>query len=202
VFSFYLRHISLLRKSGIFLPFVIGNPARIKIQKGGRIELKSRLRIGNNKLPLLSTVKTNIFISENAILKIEDSVSIGPGVNIILKENSHLEIGANTYFTSDSHIEAVSKIKIGRDCAISWGVSIIDSNHHTLLDEKKEKEPTAEVIIEDHVWIGCNSIILKGSKIGSNSVIAAGSIVKGDFPSNSLIAGNPAKIVKVDINWK
>lgn len=54
----------------------------------------------------------------------------------------------------------------------------------------------AEVIIENEVWIGMNCIILKGVKIGSGSIIAAGSIVTGDVDPNSLYAGNPAKKIK------
>ncbi|GIR03084.1 MAG: hypothetical protein CM15mP12_6150 [Gammaproteobacteria bacterium] len=53
-----------------------------------------------------------------------------------------------------------------------------------------------EVEIEENVWIGERSIVLKGSKIGKNSIIGAGSVVAGDIPENCIFAGNPAKFVK------
>ena len=55
-----------------------------------------------------------------------------------------------------------------------------------------------EIKIGDNVWIGWNCTVLKGVQIGENSVVAAGSVVlKGIYPNNSLIAGNPAKVIKV-----
>ena len=55
-----------------------------------------------------------------------------------------------------------------------------------------------EIKIGDNVWIGWNCTVLKGVQIGKNSVVAAGSVVlRGKYPNNSLIAGNPAKVVKV-----
>ena len=53
-----------------------------------------------------------------------------------------------------------------------------------------------EVVIEDNVWIGEKSIILKGTKIGKNSIIGAGSVVSGEIPENVVYAGNPAREVK------
>ena len=52
------------------------------------------------------------------------------------------------------------------------------------------------VIIGDGSWIGINTTILQGSTIGRNSVVGAGSVVKGKFPDYSVIAGNPARIIK------
>ena len=58
------------------------------------------------------------------------------------------------------------------------------------------------MVIGNKVWIGCNVTILKNTFVGNNCVIAAGSVVKGTFPDNTLIAGNPAKAVKQNVDWK
>ena len=57
------------------------------------------------------------------------------------------------------------------------------------------------IIIKKHTWIGANAILLAGTKISEDSIIGAGSVVKGSFPQNCIIAGNPAKVVKKDRTW-
>jgi acetyltransferase-like isoleucine patch superfamily enzyme len=81
---------------------------------------------------------------------------------------------------------------------IASGVNIIDTNGHVLLslDRTIGRDTPEEIIIEDNVWIGLNCTILKGTKIGKNSVVSTGSVVKGIFPANSLIHGNLATMVK------
>ena len=58
------------------------------------------------------------------------------------------------------------------------------------------------IVIEDYVWIGIGAILLKGIRIGSGAVIAAGSVVTKNVPSNCMVAGNPAHIIRKDIHWR
>ncbi len=190
--------------SGIYLPFKIWHTSGIKIKSTAQVQLGGRINLGNpdKRRAVVSLLPINIYFGENSKINIGHSVSIGPGVNIIVKDNAKLSIGNNTYFTSDMHIEVVNALSIGRDCAISWGVTIIDDDHHEILGTEKKERKNSIVSIGNKVWIGCNVTVLKNTHIGNNCVIAAGSIVKGDFADNSLIAGNPAKIVKQNIDWK
>ena len=104
-------------------------------------------------------------------------------------------------------------IEIGSYCLISWNVGIADSDFHPLDPAQrrrdalalapyyKERPPrppirTAPVRIADNVWIGMNAVILKGVTIGENSVVAAGSVVSKSVASNTVVAGNPAVVVK------
>ena len=79
---------------------------------------------------------------------------------------------------------------------IASDVTITDSDWHGIYDRTDYVATPKEVIIEDNVWIGEKSIILKGSKIGKNSIIGAGSVVSDEVPENVVFAGNPAKEVK------
>lgn len=78
---------------------------------------------------------------------------------------------------------------------------ITDSNHHSLdwrvrnLEGDTDRK-SAPVVIEDYVFIGARSIVLKGVRIGARSVIAAGSVVVKDIPAGELWGGNPAKFIK------
>lgn len=91
------------------------------------------------------------------------------------------------------------KVSIGDYTMIGPNTIIMDNDGHNPWpprDRWTTKGLSAEVVIENDVWIGMNCIILKGVTIGSGSIIAAGSVVINDVDSNSLYAGNPAKKIK------
>lgn len=85
---------------------------------------------------------------------------------------------------------------------ISDDVRIQDSDNHYVVENGKNKSNTQPIIIGNHVWIGKNVLILKGVHIGDGVIVAAGSVVIRDVPPNSLLAGNPARVVKKDAMWK
>jgi acetyltransferase-like isoleucine patch superfamily enzyme len=90
------------------------------------------------------------------------------------------------------------RVEIGNHCRIAEEVKIFDNNSHNIDYNNRDmiKEDVAPVKIEDYVWVGMNSIILKGVTIGMGSVVAAGSVVTKDIPSGVLVGGVPAKIIK------
>jgi maltose O-acetyltransferase len=81
---------------------------------------------------------------------------------------------------------------------IASGVNILDSNGHEVISKNRTvgRDTPKEIVIGENVWIGLNSIILKGTTIGNNSIIAAGSVVKGNIPENVIVQGNPARVIK------
>lgn len=93
------------------------------------------------------------------------------------------------------------RIDIGDDTMIAANVIIVDSDFHVPWPpENRWINSTTgfdrEVVIGSKVWIGMNTVILKGSHIGDNSIIGAGSLVVGDIPANVLAAGNPARVIR------
>ena len=89
-------------------------------------------------------------------------------------------------------------VEIGRNCVLTDNVTILTHGYDYCVLREKYGEvlgSSGKVVIEDNVFIGARSIILKGVRIGKNSVIGAGSIVANDIPSNSLAAGNPCKVI-------
>lgn len=104
---------------------------------------------------------------------------------------------------SGSTIYSTSSITIGKNATIGANCKIIDNDFHPLNSDDRlnhrDKEATlrAPILIGDNCFIGMNSIILKGTTLGDNVVVGAGSVVHGSFPSNCIIAGNPAKIIRV-----
>lgn len=100
-----------------------------------------------------------------------------------------------------SCLHAYSSIQIGRRCLIAANCQIIDGSGHDLSFDDVENRILTRggghpIVIEDDVWIGANSIILPGVRIGRGSVIGAGSVVTKDIPSMVIAAGNPARVIK------
>ncbi len=116
------------------------------------------------------------------------------GVRLEVYRGGMLTIGNGTYLNRNAVVIAVGNVDIGNDCRIGWDVVIMDSDLHPV-DANDQPTESARVVIEDDVWIGCRSIILKGVRIGKRSVIAAGSIVTKDIPPNSIAAGVPARVI-------
>lgn len=112
------------------------------------------------------------------------------GIRLEIGVNATLHIGNGTYINRNTLINAQENIRIGKNCRISWDVVILDSDLHPLNSRTVIKKP---VLIEDKVWIGCRSIILKGVTLGEGAIIAAGSVVTSSVPAYTIYGGTPAR---------
>ena len=110
-----------------------------------------------------------------------------------------IEIGNNSYIGDRTEIHAGELVKIGNNVNIAWDCNILDRDYHAFESDNEVIKP---VVIEDSVWIGARSIILKGVTIAEGAVVAAGSVVTHDVPERCLVAGNPAKVIKENVTWK
>ena len=98
------------------------------------------------------------------------------------------------------HNTIIGPVRIGDHVNLAQGVVVSGLNHGFSDPEKRFDEQqvtTAEVVIEDDVWIGANSVILQGVHLGTHSVIAAGAVVTKDVQPYTVVAGNPAKVIRI-----
>ncbi len=124
-------------------------------------------------------------------------------------EHASVQIGDNT-FIGGSKLICSKKITIGNDVLIAWGCTIVDHNSHAIqfslrkndvLEWMKSKKDwkyveQKEIVICDKSWIGFDSIILKGVKVGEGGIVGAGSVVTKDVPPWTIVGGNPARIIR------
>lgn len=154
--------------------------------------------------PIISIVKgASISIGKNLTL-ISDSFFSEPGINHpaiirLLSKNSNLRIGDNVGL-SGGGICVKEQVIIGDNVMLGANTFIADTDFHPISASNrrfdKENVKTLPVVIGNNVFIGMNSIVLKGVTIGENSIIGAGSLVVKDVPNNEIWGGNPAKFIK------
>lgn len=111
-----------------------------------------------------------------------------------------INIGDNVGI-SGATIYARKGITIGDNTMIGGNAKILDNDFHPIeiearLADDKSKIGTREVVIGKNCFIGCNSLILKGTVLGDGCVVGAGAVVSGKFEDNCVIAGNPARVIK------
>jgi acetyltransferase-like isoleucine patch superfamily enzyme len=172
-----------------------------RIRRGAKIIVKSPgkllLGYGDCTIAQFSWSGFNLNLMRDSQLIINGNSQIGLGSALTVGEDAIFEIGKSTYICAGATIRVAKKVIIGNSCAISWNVTIMDSDFHEYrLEDGTIPDMTKEVVIGDNVWIGNNVLILKGITIGDNAIVAAGSVVTKDVPVGCAVGGNPAKIIK------
>lgn len=147
----------------------------VRIRKGGRLIIEDGVNI--NAHPRwnahVSKGSTNLFVGEGATLRIEENAGL-----------------------SGSRIVAMDSITIGPESMIGAGCLVCDSDMHEIplgTDKPIARKP---ISIGTRVFIGAQTIILKGVTIGKHSVVGAGSVVSRSIEGDCIAAGNPARVVK------
>jgi len=139
-----------------------------KVLIDGDIRLGERVRIRGSHVPV--------------------ELAASPGAQVI--------VGDRTFINSGVSIGAQERVEIGANCAIGNYTLIMDSDFHSVADHT-QPGIAQPVVIEDDVWLGARVTVLKGVRIGRGAVVAAGAVVTRDVPARTLVAGVPAKVVRL-----
>lgn len=180
----------------------ICNQSHIYIDKTAKIEMRSKAILEFNMMedPFYTARPSRMILKEHSRLICRGHIQMFESVKIECLPGAVFEIGNKTYINHDSEIRCRSHISIGDNVSIAYGVLIQDSDYHTVYREDGMPKPeTLPIVIEDNVWIGACAIILKGVTLGEGCVVAAGAVVTKNVPASSLVAGNPARVIKQNI---
>jgi galactoside O-acetyltransferase len=168
--------------------------------------LKYNLSIGSDTVVQFWKIRFNNL--KDVYLEVGEGSYVASDINFE-KDNSKLIIGKNS-FVSGAKFSISSKVQIKDNVSIAFGTVFFDHNSHSLNYKFRRQDlpnrlksfkdwsdvKSDNIIIEDDVWIGANSIILKGLTLGKGSIIAAGSVVTKSTKPFHVYGGNPAKIIK------
>ena len=168
-----------------------------KVQYGKNLLLKGVPVIFNQKGAKLS-------IGDNCIIKssfLSNLVGLYSRTIIVTRTPEAEIIIGNNVGISGATIYARKSIHIGENTNIGGNVKILDNDFHPIeiearIADDKSQIGTKPITIGKNCFIGCNSIILKGTVLGDGCVVGAGAVVCGKFEPNTVIAGNPAKVIK------
>ena len=206
-FRTILRSVLLSRRHiGRLDGLIIGPKAIVNIEDGATLDIDrdSRLvfatgdkrfaatdsRLGRSKLEITKTGEFTISggnarVGPCSIISVEGTFTMG-----------------SSYINSHARIVCGDEITIGDNCAIAWNVEMLDDDRHHLRIDGKEVRKTEPIRIEDNVWIGNNVIIKKGVTVGEGAIVASGSVLTEDVPARALVGGNPATVLRTDIDWQ
>jgi acetyltransferase-like isoleucine patch superfamily enzyme len=126
-------------------------------------------------------------------------VWLGDGTKVRCHEG-RVEIGEKTVIGQECTISAYRRIRIGEQCVIADRAMFIDFDHGVVEVERPIRQQgiyMREVEVGSNVWIGYGACILRGVRIGDNSIIGTNSVVTKDVPANAVVAGIPARIIRM-----
>ena len=132
---------------------------------------------------------SEIDLGKKSTLILGKMIRIRSGSKVKVRKNAEVKIGDNTSFNHGCMVICHKKIIIGKDVQLGPNVLIYDHDHNFRVKNglKDLQFKISPVEIGDNVWIGANTVILRGTKIGDNCVVGAGSVIKGQFPADTVI---------------
>ena len=138
------------------------------------------------------------------IVRLEKKLFGSTGENIYVNPpfyidyGKHIFMGNNVYCNMDCVFLDVNTITIGNNVMLGPRVNLFTAGHPIDADVRiSDLEFGLPIVIEDKVWIGGNATILPGVTVGENSIVAAGAVVTKDVPANSIVGGNPARLIRM-----
>ncbi len=133
------------------------------------------------------SASTKIFMRDGGKIFLDKHIHTKKDVEISAAGGT-ISIGEGCFFNKGCMAVSMDSVTIGKKSSFGPNVLIYDHDHDTRRSEETESAyKTAPVFIGNRVWIGANTVILRGSVIGDNCVIGAGSVIKGEYPPNSVI---------------
>lgn len=206
--TIYFNLRTLPIKQAIRLPLLIYG--KIKFASlDGSVKLpvsNTRLKIGVNYAGYRNTAPGRIHLLRGSLLILYPNVKISQGVNITCQTDAILEMKEYASLGDNVDVICYKHIELGHHSSLTWGCQVMDYNSHYVIDMSSTlkygtvKRIANQVIIGCFCWIGNRSTVMPGTRLPNRTIVASNSLLNKDYtrivPPYSLIAGQPAKLVK------
>lgn len=207
--TIYFNFRALKLEDAMYLPFIISYKTKFGEIHKNRIKLCNwkeqhyRIIFGfGGSRHILSNKKAFLSIGKDATIIFNGKSNFGEGISLRC-DKGNLTFGKNFSTNKNCCISCNYIMRFGKDVLLGWNINIRDTDGHKIYREGKIKESQKCIDIGNHVWICSYSDLLKGAKIGNDSVIAWRScMLKPIEKNNVLVGGMPAKVIQDNINWE
>ena len=200
---FNLRYFPL--KTAVKLPVLVSHNVLLKNTSGKLIldftlRRGSRIWLGFGETAIFDRKRSKTIWNVKGTIIFQGSAMIGHGSRIDV--DGELVLGDRFKIQAESSLIVKKKVTFGNNCLISWDCQFMDTDFHVIKQGDRTINPDRPINIGNNCWFSSRCLILKGSEIGNNIVIGAGTLLNKSIPGdNQLIAGTPARILKSDISW-
>lgn len=144
-------------------------------------------------------------VGNDNVIKIGDMTAANKVLFCIENNNNHITVGSHCLFAGSAQLAAIegTDICIGDNCLLSGDIVFRTGDSHSMLDSDGQRiNPSQDIVVGNHVWIGYRAFINKGVRIMKDSIVGTGAVVTRKFDEGGIvIAGVPASAVKRDISW-
>lgn len=185
-----------IRKTGGFRMY-LHKYVRVRIDRRATLNLNARLIIGEQQVRNAKQ-ETRLLLEPNATMTVNGPFTMYANSYIRVIKEGKLTLHGG-FINEGVQITCAANTTIGRGCVIARDVIIRDYDGHYI--DTPDYRIAEDITIGNHVWIGNRAIILKGVSIGDGAIVAAGAVVTHDVPDASVVAGNPARVIRSGISW-
>lgn len=169
----------------------------VSLGNNAEVELNAPLSMGYKRVP--NKVSTRLQMDKLTKLTVNGNFSFNEGSYVWITHSGHLILDGG-FINEGATITCASTIRIGKGASIARGAAIRDYDGHYI--EELNYRTAKPITIGENVWIGYRALIMKGVTIGDGAIIGANSVVTHDIPAHCIAVGNPARVIRENVNWR
>ncbi|WP_372882181.1 hypothetical protein [Psychromonas sp.] len=175
-----------------------------------RLKLRNKVEFKGDNHKVLFSDRNRIRYCDISLRGNNNTLSFDNDVNLkgvtieVDGNNCRVHIGKNTVIGEQTYLSCRgqdTKLTIGESCMFSRNVKIMTSDGHNIYHNKERINLDRSIFIGNKVWLADNCVVLKGNTIHDGAIIAINAVVTKDVPTGCIAAGNPASVVKTNIEW-